>query len=63
MLTTFKERNQSFTAVITSCILFGITGILVREIEGMEAGSVLFYRSFFGFSVVLGGYLALFGGE
>jgi drug/metabolite transporter (DMT)-like permease len=61
MLTTFNENNQSFTAVITSCILFGITGIFVREIEGMEAGSILFYRSFFGFAVVLG-YLALFGG-
>ncbi|WP_410507051.1 DMT family transporter [Methanosarcina hadiensis] len=61
MFASLKERNQSFTAVITSCILFGITGILVREIEGMEAGSILFYRSFFGFAVVLG-YLALFGG-
>ncbi|MPM88192.1 hypothetical protein SDC9_135293 [bioreactor metagenome] len=61
MFTTFKESNQTFTAVITSCILFGITGIFVREIEGMEAGSILFYRSFFGFAVVLG-YLALFGG-
>lgn len=61
MLTTFKENNQSFTAVITSCILFGITGIFVREIEGMGAGSILFYRSFFGFAVVLG-YLVLFGG-
>jgi drug/metabolite transporter (DMT)-like permease len=61
MFAPFKENNQSFTAVITSCILFGITGIFVREIEGMEAGSILFYRSFFGFALVLG-YLAFFGG-
>lgn len=60
MPSTFEKSNQSFTAVITSCILFGITGIFVREIEGMEAGSILFYRAFFGFAVVLG-YLVLFG--
>lgn len=61
MFTRFKENNQSFTAVIMSCILFGMIGLFVKEIEGMEAGSILFYRLFFGFAVILG-YLVLFGG-
>ncbi len=61
MFTRFKENNQSFTAVITSCILFGMIGLFVKGIEGMEAGSILFYRLFFGFAVILG-YLVLFGG-
>lgn len=61
MSTTFKGNTQSFTAVITSCVLFGMIGIFVKEIEGMEAGSILFYRLFFGFAVILG-YLAVSGG-
>ncbi len=60
MSTTFKGNTQSFTAVITSCVLFGMIGIFVKEIEGMEAGSILFYRLLFGFVVILG-YLAVSG--
>ena len=58
---TIKENNKPFAAVITSCILFGMIGIFVREIRGMEAGSILFYRLFFGFAAILG-YLVVSGG-
>jgi drug/metabolite transporter (DMT)-like permease len=60
MVTTFKENNKSLTAVITSCVLFGVIGIFVKEIRDMDAGSILFYRLFFGFAVILG-YLVIFG--
>ena len=58
---TIKENNKPFTAVITSCILFGMVGIFVKGIRNMDAGSILFYRLFFGFAVILG-YLVIFGG-
>ncbi|WP_048134949.1 DMT family transporter [Methanosarcina sp. 1.H.T.1A.1] len=58
---TVKENNKPFAAVITSCILFGMIGIFVKEIRAMDAGSILFYRLFFGFAVILG-YLVVSGG-
>ncbi|KKG17023.1 hypothetical protein EO98_18685 [Methanosarcina sp. 2.H.T.1A.6] len=58
---TVKENNKPFAAVITSCILFGMIGIFVKEIRDMNAGSILFYRLFFGFSVILV-YLVVSGG-
>lgn len=58
---TIKENNKPFAAVITSCILFGMIGIFVKEIRGMDAGSILFYRLFFGFAAILG-YLVVSGG-
>lgn len=58
---TVKENNKPFTAVITSCILFGMIGMFVKGITDMDAGSILFYRLFFGFTVILG-YLVIFGG-
>ncbi|MDY9926744.1 MAG: DMT family transporter [Methanosarcina sp.] len=61
MSLTVKENNRPYTAVIMSCILFGMIGIFVKEIKDMDAGSILFYRLFFGFAVILG-YLVIFGG-
>lgn len=61
MFLTVKENNRPFTAVITSCILFGLIGIFVKEIKDMNAGSILFYRLFFGFVFILG-YLVIFRG-
>jgi drug/metabolite transporter (DMT)-like permease len=61
MFLAVKENNKPVTAVITSCILFGMIGIFVKEIKDMDAGSILFYRLFFGFAVILG-YLVIFGG-
>ncbi|WP_440945025.1 DMT family transporter [Methanosarcina sp. T3] len=58
---TVKENNTSFTTVITSCILFGMIGIFVKGIRDMEAGSILFYRLFFGFAIIFG-YLVVSGG-
>jgi len=58
---TLKENSNPLTAVIASCILFGMIGIFVREIKDMGAGSILFYRLFFGFAVILG-YFVIFGG-
>lgn len=58
---TFKENSNPITAVIASCILFGMIGIFVKEIKDMGAGSILFYRLFFGFAVLLG-YFVIFGG-
>jgi len=58
---TVKENNKPFTAVVTSCILFGMIGIFVKGIRDMEAGSILFYRLLFGFTIIFG-YLVLSGG-
>ncbi|WP_048124941.1 DMT family transporter [Methanosarcina lacustris] len=58
---TIKENNKPFAAVITSCILFGMIGLFVKGIRNMDAGSILFYRLFFGFTVILG-YLIVSGG-
>ncbi|MGV8075852.1 MAG: DMT family transporter [Methanosarcina sp.] len=58
---TVKENNNPIMALIASCILFGMIGIFVREIKDMEAGSILFYRLFIGFAVILG-YFVIFGG-
>jgi drug/metabolite transporter (DMT)-like permease len=57
----FNENSNPITALVASCILFGMIGIFVREIEDMGAGSILFYRLFFGFAVLLG-YFVIFGG-
>ncbi|MCQ1536432.1 EamA family transporter [Methanosarcina sp. KYL-1] len=57
---TVKENNKPFTAVIISCILFGMIGIFVKDIKNMEVGSILFYRLFFGFAAILA-YLAVTG--
>ncbi len=56
-----KENSNPITAVTASCILFGMIGIFVREIEDMGAGSILFYRLYFGFAVILG-YFVIFKG-
>lgn len=55
-----NENSNPLTAVTASCILFGMIGIFVREIKDMGAGSILFYRLFFGFAVLLG-YFVIFG--
>lgn len=55
-----QGNNKSYTAVITSCVLFGMVGIFVKGINNMETTSILFYRLLFGLGAIIL-YLKLIG--
>lgn len=57
----FEKNRSPFTFLVTSCILSGTVGIFVKGIKDMDAGSILFYRLFFGYAVILG-YIMFFSG-
>ncbi|HWR25599.1 MAG TPA: EamA family transporter, partial [Methanosarcina sp.] len=61
MSNIFEKNSSPFTPLVASCILSGTVGIFVKGIKDMDAGSILFYRLFFGFAVILV-YLMFFSG-
>ncbi|WP_445476410.1 DMT family transporter [Methanococcoides methylutens] len=43
-----RTSNKPSIYIITSCIMYGTVCILIEGINGMETGSILFYRLLFG---------------
>lgn len=52
--------KRAYPEVAIACTIFGMTGIFLEHIRGMEIGPILFYRLFFGFLTIVF-YLALTG--
>ncbi|WP_440953238.1 DMT family transporter [Methanococcoides sp. FTZ1] len=48
MLRIDRTSNKPSIYIITSCIMYGSVCVLLEGINGMEIGSILFYRFFFG---------------
>lgn len=53
MSSTVQENNSAYPTIITACVIFGMIGTFVKDIQNMGAGSIQFYRLFFGFAVLL----------